>query len=247
MRWRTAVFGGLWLIGRVAAAGAAGDAVPPHVRDAEALVAGVSPADNAYVHKGCYIHWPGEAGATAYGNRTDCSDFAALLLEHTYHLSAAGMTKLTGKHRPLASTWHDAIGAGRGGLTEVKSLADARAGDLMAVKYPPGEGDTGHVMLIVGPPARRTASAPVVPGTVQWDVPIIDSSKSGHGPSDTRHRPDGTFDNGVGKGQVRLYTGADGAVAGYAWSDAEKSEFRPQSAHHLVIGRLAAFGPDEPR
>jgi hypothetical protein len=39
--------------------------VPTHLADAETLVANIRPADNEYLHRGCYIHWPGIDGATA--------------------------------------------------------------------------------------------------------------------------------------------------------------------------------------
>jgi hypothetical protein len=217
--------------------------VPTHLADAETLVANIRPADNEYLHRGCYIHWPGIDGATEYGLHSDCSDFVALLLEHSYHFTPRQMRALTGKERPLANTWHDAIEAGRGGLSEVKTVSEVRPGNILAIRYPPGEADTGHVMLVDGPPVRREPSAPVEPGTVQWDVTVIDSSKSGHGPTDTRHRhADGTSDTGVGRGVVRLYSNPDGTVAGYSWSDSAKSEFRAQSDRHLIIGRLDPAG-----
>ena len=131
-------------------------------------------------------------------------------------------------------------------MTQITRVADARPGDVLAVRFPPHSGDTGHVMLLDAPPVPRTPTAPLVPGTDQWDLTIIDSTKDPHGSTDTRHTVGngvgtgtGTgVGTGVGRGTVRLYTAADGTVVGYAWSDGTRSAYRPSSDRHLVIGRL---------
>ena len=92
-------------------------------------------------------------------------------------------------------------------------------------------------MLIAGMPQSQASSRPLLAGTAQWDVPIIDSSESGHGSADTRHQPDGTFYQGIGQGVLRLYTGADGSIAGYTWSDSASPVYYEQQARPLVIGR----------
>ncbi len=210
-------------------------AIPPHLVDAETLVANIKPSEDLYVHKNCYIRWKGEAGATAYASHNDCSDFVALLFEHTYHLTLRQMADLTGKERPYANTWHDAIVANRGGLRQITRLADARPGDVLAAKFPPGAGDTGHVMMVDQLPVPHPASSPVVAGTTQWDVTVIDSTKGGHGTADPRKA---TGQTGVGRGTIRIYTKPDGTLAGYAWSDSATTEYRPMTDRHLVIGRL---------
>jgi hypothetical protein len=93
-------------------------------------------------------------------------------------------------------------------------------------------------MLIASAPVRREASEPLVSNSQQWEVTIIDSSKSGHGKTDTRHQTDGSFRQGVGQGVFRVYTDAAGKVIGHAWSTSRKSEFRSQSERPVVIGRL---------
>ncbi len=236
-----------WACGLAAWAAAAGaaparadvaDAVPPHLADARTMVAGIRPADNRYTYGNGSLTWKGEDGAVAFVNHADCSAFVTLLLEHSYHFTAKQVRQTTGSEHPHADVWHDAIRAGRGGLHEVTRLADARPGDILAVKFPPHTGDTGHVMLVDAPPVPHAASAPVEAGTTQWDLTIIDSTKSPHGPADTRRHPDGTAGTGVGRGTVRVYTAADGTVAGYAWSDSDQSEYRPQAERNLAIGRL---------
>jgi hypothetical protein len=215
---------------------------PRHVRDADALIDGISSDHNVYEHKGCFIKWKGIDGATDYENRTDCSDFLALLFEHSYGITTEQLKKWTGHERPYAHHWHDGIAASKG-FTQIGKLADAKVGDVLAVKFPPGSNDTGHIMLIDQPPESIPAKPPIIPGTFQWNVMVIDSTKSPHS-SDTRSHEDGSKGQGVGRGVVRIYTDSAGAVAGYCWSDASRSKFESQSEHDMVIGRLEASKSD---
>lgn len=230
------------LIGCLCAAAAAVEpAVPPHLRDARAMLAGVAPADNHYANGVGTLAWKGEGGADRYVCKATCSAFVTLLVEHAYGLSTEQMRQLTGAARPHAAVWHDAIATTRPGLARVTRVTDVRPGDLLAITFPPEHvgGDTGHVMLVDAVPARRPASRPVVAGTDQWDVVVIDSSMNPHGPADTRRRADGTAKIGLGRGTVRVYANPDGTIAGYAWSDVPASKYWPADGdRHMVVGRL---------
>jgi hypothetical protein len=209
----------------------------PHLRDAEAIAHGIDPAHNQYAHEDCFIRWEGEDGAKIYENRTDCSDFLNLLLQHSYQITPDDLNRLTGRERPTASVWYQTILAGRG-FEIVSTIGQIQPGDVIAVQFPPGEKDTGHIMLIAGEPRHREPTAPLVDATEQWELPIIDSSKSGHGLTDTRRQPDGTFATGVGEGILRLYSNPDGSIAGYAWSVLGRSKFQSRDVHKIVIGRI---------
>jgi hypothetical protein len=213
---------------------------PAHLTAAEQIATQISADNNEYAHKDCFIKWKGVDGNAQYSNRTDCSDFLNLLLEHVYGLTQTKLHKLTGHSRPTATVWFDSVDSDKAAslLKPVASVADLRPGDLILIKYQPGEADTGHVMIVDAAPMQRQESLPLVPGTRQWAVTVIDSSKSGHGPTDTRHKEDNTFARGVGRGVFRLYTNADGTVAGYAWSVVKKSKFEPQSEHAVRFARI---------
>jgi hypothetical protein len=127
------------------------------------------------------------------------------------------------------------------GFDQIESFNDARTGDYLIVKYPPGQGNTGHIMLICDTPRRREATKPIEPATDQWEVPVIDSSESGHGKMDTRRRSDGQFNRGVGEGILRLFTSSDGKIAGYSWSVEGVSSYRSLPDYDMVIGRLNAI------
>jgi hypothetical protein len=227
------------LIAAASVAAVAAPQVPPHLADARAMVAHVAPADNVYVNGPGLLRWPGEDGATGYECKVTCSAFLTLLVRHAYHLSVAQVERLTGQSQPHADVWHDAIRAGRPGLHEVVRVADVRPGDVLAIKYEPDEGETGHVMLVDQPPATRAPSAPVVAGTTQYDVTVIDSTRHPHGLPDTRRPADGPARTGAGRGTIRIYARADGTVAGYTWTDSAKAEFRRSGTDRdMVIGRL---------
>lgn len=162
------------------------------------------------------------------------------MLEHAYGVTPEKLYEWTGRRRPTAHRWYDFATSERAAqiVDRVAKLADVRPGDVILIKYPPTDLDTGHVMLIAGRPVRRTASEPLGEGTQQWEIPVIDSSKSAHGPQDTRRRASGEAGAGLGKGVVRVYTHSDDAVAGYAWSTQKSARFQPVTEHPLVIVRF---------
>jgi hypothetical protein len=234
----------LTLIALATASLAAEAEQPPRLKAALAVVDSIDADKNTYSYEHPYVKWKGTAENDAYEVHCDCSFFIDALEEHADGLTADDLQKLTGTKHPHARQWYEAVAKAPadGPLVRIDKLADARPGDFLVTAYPPGEGkrDTGHIMLLAETPTKRTASEPVIDGTTQWDVPVIDSSKSHHGKDDTRVHADGTVGTGVGKGIFRLYTNADGTVAGYAWSDSAKSVYVPQKQHPFAIARLDA-------
>ena len=205
---------------------------------AQILVGGILPENTSYQHKQGFIKWKGENGALDYESRTDCSGLLNHLLERSYGLTADDFEKWLGKRRPLAVEYFDAISQQQK-FRHITNIKDVRPDDIIAVRYPPGTNDnTGHIMLIADVPVRRKATKPEVDGTDQWEVSIIDSSESGHGKTDTRHKPDATYYQGVGQGTLRLYTNPSGEITGYSWSTLSVSEYYDQATRQLVIGRL---------
>jgi len=206
---------------------------------ARLLVQNLKPADTSYRHKDTAVTWAGQNGAQSYSSYADCSGFLEAVLTQTYGLTPDDFDHWLSKRRPLAEHFYAAILAGRG-FQRVTRIDAARAGDIVAIKYPPGAGgdNTGHIMLIAGTPQRRSASKPLEGASEQWDVLVIDSSESGHGPEDTRRQPDGTFHDGVGQGTLRMYSDASAGISGYAWSDFANSDYYTGAQRPLVIGRI---------
>ena len=205
-----------------------------HVATAEQLVQRLDLARTNYEHGPGSIVWNG-----AVESHTDCSGFIDLLLQHDDGYTPDDFKQWFGSRRPTAARYHDAIVDGRG-FTTVPTVMDLRPGDVIAIKYFTKKDNTGHIMLVDGAPRRIRALPPEVDGTTQWEVDVIDSSESGHGVSDTRHKrgPDGRDHDGLGRGIFRLYSDKQGAVVGFAWSTLKVSKFVAPADEHAVLGRF---------
>jgi len=208
---------------------------PKHLVEAKQLLKQVSLSNTSYKHGTSEIVWQGTCSVHA-----DCSGFMDGLLSHTYGYDEATFKKWFDSRRPTAARYHDAIVQGNG-FTEVKTVGNVRPGDIIAVKYLHRKDNTGHVMLVAELPQRMKAKKPIMEGTEQWEITVIDSSQSGHGSTDTRHHQgkDGKDHDGLGQGVLRLYTDKQGHIAGFAWSTLGASKFAEPTEEHVVIGRLA--------
>jgi hypothetical protein len=227
------------VIGPVREAAAREMGRPPHLQAAIDLLSAIQPADTNYQHKESVVHFPDDPGSDHAECRTDCSGFLDAVIKRAYGITSAQLSQWLDAKRPFAKHYHAAIAAERG-FAAIPTLEDVRPGDILAVDYPAGSkgNNTGHVMLVASAPRQRTASMPIVEGTVQWEVPVIDESESGHGSTDSRHRPDHTSSDGLGRGVLRIYTDRQGRVAGYSWSTQKVSKFVSQTSHNMVIGRI---------
>ena len=211
---------------------------PTHLDLARILVRELRPEDTSYQHKQGYIFWKGENGAEGYQSHVDCSGLLNVLFERAYGITPNDFEKWLGKRRPLASEYFNAI-TQQQNFRAITSIANVRAGDVIAIRYPPGTNEnTGHIMIVNDAPSRRNPSKPEVEGTQQWEVGVIDSSESGHGKTDTRRKPDGSFGDGVGQGILRIYTDNNNEIVGYTWSTFAVSDYYDQNTRRLVIGRL---------
>ncbi len=210
-------------------------AVPKHLAIAQSLV------EHLDLQHTSYEHGAGSVSFTApFESHTDCSGFADALLAYSYGYDKDQFRSRFGSGRPTAKRYHDAI-AEEKGFKLIEHVQDMRSGDFLAVKYLNRKDNTGHVMLAASRAQRMAEKEPIVPDTIQWSVTIIDSSESGHGPSDTRHHQGtgGKDRDGLGEGVLRIYSDAAGKVVGFAWSTLNASKVKDPSDEHLVIGRLA--------
>ena len=203
------------------------DGEPQHLSEARQLVANLKGIkDNVYAKGSPHIDW----GIKNPSARTVCSSFLTLLLQHSYRLNDNQIVGLTGKSNPKASDYYNSVNS-TSPFAQVKFIKDVQPGDLIFLKYTDGHlsrdgaEDTGHVMLINSVPQRVPNPALVDDELETWSVEVIDSSASGHGPTDTRYLGKGKFTGGIGKGTAQLLFAPDtGLVAGYCWSDLAHSE-----------------------
>ena len=177
-------------------------------------------------------------GAPATVSRTDCSGLVNEVLQRSYGWGRGDFRQWLGKARPVASSYHDAIEQQRG-FRRIEMAAEIRPGDLIAIRYPDGSPNTGHIMIAAEAPQPHSPTSPLIEGARQWTVAVIDSSQSGHGPSDSRYEGSRQFRAGVGRGVLRLYAASDGRLAGYTWSAHPSSEYFTPDQRHLVVGRLS--------
>jgi hypothetical protein len=207
---------------------------PKHLAAAIDLLGRLDLNNTSYRHNDPQVTWQGTCQSHA-----DCSGFLDALLMHCYGYSKEDFKRWFDSHRPSARRYHDAI-AGQRGFQEIRQLAEVQPGDILAIKYLKQRENTGHVMLVAGQPRRIASKAPVVTDTAQWEVPVIDSSHTGHGLADTRHHRgrNGKDHDGLGRGVFRIYAGSQGEVVGFSWSTARGSKFVAPNDEHLVIGRL---------
>ena len=214
---------------------------PKHLDDAGKLLQSLKPANSKYGREKLEVKWQGESGATESVCYADCSFFLDALLAHSYpKLNAEALNRWFGvKKRPLARHYHETISAQKG-FARIDKIGEAQAGDIIAIRYlVPNKGkDTGHTMLVIGRPKTRAASAPIIKETVQWEVPIMDMTTTGHGKGDSRLKDDGTYFGGLGTGSLRIYATEAGTFAGYSWSFAGNSEYHETKDRPIAIGRL---------
>ncbi|HLW63857.1 MAG TPA: hypothetical protein VKS79_00970 [Gemmataceae bacterium] len=212
---------------------------PRHLQEATAFVKGLKLEDTHYNHGEPDVQWKGMNGATKNVSHTDCSGFVDALFMHSYDYSRDDFKKWFGKNRPTADTYHDAI-VQQKGFVQIVEFKDTRPGDFLAVKYLAKKSDTGHIMLAARAPRRIAPKKPLVADTEQWEITVIDSSKTGHGPTDTRHKngENGKDHTGLGEGVLRVYTQPNGKVAGFTWSSLSVSQFQNPQEEDLVVGRL---------
>lgn len=206
---------------------------PAHVKDAETLLSDLTVSrQNVYGSNPSYIKWNG----TSSQARTVCGTFITNLLLHSYNLTNKIFKQWMGSTSPYPDAYHAAIVA-QNHFTQIKNIKQVQPGDLIAVKYTDGN-VTGHTMLVDGVPRPQSAMKPVVAGTTQYALTVIDSSSSNHGATDTRVKSPSTTGNGIGRGDIRIYVDASLKPLGYSWSNESGSPYYTMAQRPMAIGRF---------
>jgi hypothetical protein len=215
--------------------------IPRHLELGRVLLTNLAPNDTSYMHKG-FVRWKGDFFVSRYEAHTDCSGLINSLLERAESPSI-GRLRIAAIREPQAKDYYDLISR-EDGFKRIDSVSEVLPGDIIAVKYltghaPPKDSSTGHIMLVDERPSlRKSDTRPIVDGTKQWEVTIIDSTKSHHGKNDTRYGEDGSKrDGGVGRGIFRLYSNEQEKPMGFSWSIEGSSQFYDASKRPIVIGR----------
>lgn len=204
---------------------AAEEAVPKYLELARELVATVKPENNKYEFNGPEgVRWKGDLFTSENSVRTACAPFVDAMFERAKdptvdviksHISFYQRTKYL-----RIMDWYEASMKGWG-LRKVETLNEVQPGDLFIFacldKCSTSQGDVlGHITIVDVKPKKAAAKTPVVEGTEQWELTVIDSTDLAHDRNDTRFVPKGEKKiTGVGRGTYRIYTDASGIPVGY--------------------------------
>lgn len=195
--------------------------VPRHLAIARELVDNLRPEDNQYALGNQFISFPGDP-SNKYAMKADCSGFLLAIFERAKNPIRSQMDFLfpgPKRKRPAAEDFVYSIEQEKG-FTRIRRIEDMKPGDLLAHAMLNKEdqrqtGTTGHVFLINSIPKLIAPGRPVVDGTRQFAVSVIDSNEEHVGADDTRLAGPNKI-SGLGKGTIRLYADSAGELVGWA-------------------------------
>ncbi|HTH16596.1 MAG TPA: hypothetical protein VL974_08085 [Magnetospirillum sp.] len=194
--------------------------VPRHLQLARELLENVKPENNDYMHVN-EVRFPSDLFSNGYRSNADCSGLVIELLDRAGTSVRSRMAMRSPKrNHPVSADFVASILQERG-FQRIRMLDQAKPGDILAWEFTQGAHQmsadaTGHTMMLDGVPKRIEPRPPEIAGTIQFEVPVIDSTEYPHDPIDTRIRKDGTKATGIGRGRIRLYADAHGSLVGYA-------------------------------
>jgi hypothetical protein len=214
----------------------------------ESLALNVQDENNLYENDDQALSWEDAAVGSIYSSRADCSGFVTRSLMKAFEFTAEDLQAWMGSKGPSSARYHDNI-VFQNNFQRIRQASDVRRGDILASKYLKSTGDgTGHTMIAASTPVlRSTPTRPLIDGTVQYELRIIDSTSSPHSTGDTRQGTgaNGADQTGAGLGTMRLYAdAASGQIVGYTWSLSTGSVYYTATSpdedpRSLVVGRMA--------
>jgi hypothetical protein len=197
--------------------------VPKHLALARELVENIKPEDNRYRLGGFAVTFPDDVFSSKYSVNADCSGFLLSLFDRAGYGTQSRMAYLgggIGRRRPASEDFVYSIETGAG-FRRILDVREARPGDVLAhamlgAADKASTGSTGHVLLLNSVPRPIAPRAPVVEGTRQYEVSIIDTNEEFTGPDDTRLADPAQKVTGAGRGTLRLYADEKGELVGFA-------------------------------
>jgi len=205
---------------------------------AQKLQQNINPQNTSYQHKDNSVSWGDDGNSPQCF--ADCSGFINALIAKTFSWKEDNFKTEWGHKRMFAHHYYDAIVSGSH-FRQIKNINGVLPGDIIALQYADRsehEDNTGHVMLIAALPRPHRPSKVIEPNTQQYEVEVIDCSKSPHGKSDSRFNSNGGEYSGLGTGNFRLYTDEQGNITGYSWSNGNPKESFNPFENPVVVGRF---------
>jgi hypothetical protein len=211
----------------------ASTSIPKHLELARELVATVKPENNKYVlNHGSGVRWKGDLFNSESSVNTACGGFVAAVMERAGNTSIDVVKSKTSSHILRVKQFLEAV-ANDWGFSKVSKVGEIVPGDLflfrcndrcvaaetnnfLGHKTVTEVDAAGHVTIVDVKPTQKKPTPPLIDGTQQWLVTVIDSSESPHDLKDTRWRAKSEPPvTGVGRGTYRVYTDMDGVPVGY--------------------------------
>ena len=225
--------------------------IPPHLTVARELVAHIAPENNHYVLGGQFISFPGDPGSSTYAMKADCSGFLLALFDRAGYSTRSRMMYLKASQRRTRHSAEDFVLSieNEAGFKRIGLIDEIRPGDLLAHSMlnaadQRNTGRTGHVLLINSQPKLIAPRKPVLVGTRQFEVSIIDSSDEYSGDDDSRLADPEHKLTGLGQATIRLYVDEKGQLVGWARTFAKSHRFFSYSPRYPSDSKLrkAAVG-----
>ncbi len=197
--------------------------IPKHLAIARELVDNLKPGDNRYSLGSQVVRFPGDLFSSGYAMRADCSGFLLAIFERAKYRTQSQMEFLAygpKRKRPAAEDFVYSIEKEKG-FKRIRNVEGMEPGDLLAhamlnMEDQRQTGTTGHVFLINSAPKPIAPRKPIVEGTRQFEVSIIDSNEEHVGADDSRLADPSKRITGLGKGTIRLYADSNGELVGWA-------------------------------
>jgi hypothetical protein len=231
----------------VASSNAAGEppVVPKHLELARELLTTVKPENNNYevYGPGRGVRWKGDLFARENAVNTACVGFVTAVLERAGSPTPKAVaSKTSWKHELRVNNYYESVEKGFG-LQKIGRLNDAEPGDLFLFSCKDMCANSkatdiqGHITFIDEKPIQKNSTPPLIDGTLQWLVTVIDSADAPHGLKDTRWSPQGEPKRtGVGRGTYRVYTDMSGVPIGYT-NGPNQPKLHEIKDRPIVIGR----------
>lgn len=195
--------------------------IPKHLEYAREIVATVKPENNRYEFTGTEgVRWEGSWFNKERSVGTMCTGFVGAMLKKSGSKAVDHIESKTYWKKYLRiENYQEAIMRGIG-FDRLATINELEPGDIFLfgcnntcmTSLGPAQ---GHITIVDVKPYKRAPTPPIIEGTTQWTLTIIDSADAPHDKNDTRWGADGKKNSGAGRGSFRIYTDDAGVPVGY--------------------------------
>lgn len=228
------------------------EAIPKHLQVARDIVKNVKPENNYYTNDRRYVRFPGDLFTSEYHVHTNCTGLVESSMEKAYDISPKFSTRKFSSMYSIID-WVDGVDRGEM-FDKITKVQDVQLGDFVLWKFiikPAGVDPAfnGHIVTIDSLPKKiEPQRKPVMEGTTQWELWVIDSNSSAISFDDTRYVAKTSAANaeatkvakktGAGRGRIYLYTNEAGEIVGQSFGFASAKVNVQDVDRHIVMARV---------